>query len=49
MKPVTEFTTLILSVLGTIGLVVFLTFVNTAHTCSELTCAVSNVVANAKF
>lgn len=49
MKPVTEFTTLILSVLGTIALIVFLTFVNTAHTCSELTCAVGSVVANAKF
>jgi hypothetical protein len=49
MKPVTEFTTLVLSVFGTIALVVFLAFVNTAHTCSELMCAVSSVVANAKF
>lgn len=49
MKPLSEFTVLLLSVIGTTALIGFLTFINNAHTCAELACAVNVVMTSAKF
>lgn len=48
MKIKTEFVLLATSVIGSVSLIAFLAFANSAYTCSALSCAIS-AISNVKI